>query len=552
MIEIGTLLQARYLIEKQIGAGGMGAVYLAVDNRFDNYVAIKETFYNDEEFGEAFEREARLLNALHHPGLPHVSDYFTENNTYFLVMQYIEGEDLSDILKRENSFPVETVMGWTRNLLDALGYLHSQTPPIIHRDIKPHNLKLTPRGDIMLLDFGLAKADSGETTRAISVFGYSRTYSPLEQIQGTGTDERSDIFALSATVFHLLTGKPPVDALARAAAIVNGKPDPIQLASELKSEIPVAFASIINSGLALNPENRFISVESMRQAFEYAIGEDSGNESSEGNAPAVSPASTAAPIVETAKDENFPALAAFSADIEKNSADTTPSNDRQIIPIISSPDAREISQAADLPKSAVFVEAPTRVSVRKMRSPRKPRLWTVFAVVLAFVGVVAALLLSSRESSSTETNQTPLAETTPAVKSNRKTSEAVLPSSESVAETKTKSSEKKSESRNSEQSEKLENSEAPSESETDREASASRQKRSSSESESNSGADDEQLREDSEDETVEPERPNNRNNRRQRRADKPIPDEMSEEQFQQLQRELKQKRLERRKKPDEF
>ena len=154
MIETGTLLQDRYLIEKEIGVGGMGAVYLAVDQRFDNYVAIKETFYSDDEFGEAFEREARLLNGLQHPVLPHVSDFFTENHGHFLVMQYIEGDDLSAILKREGAFPVEDVLRWTDNLLDALDYLHSQEPPVIHRDIKPQNLKLTPRGGIILLDFG--------------------------------------------------------------------------------------------------------------------------------------------------------------------------------------------------------------------------------------------------------------------------------------------------------------------------------------------------------------------------------------------------------------
>ncbi|HEX8636470.1 MAG TPA: serine/threonine-protein kinase, partial [Pyrinomonadaceae bacterium] len=199
MIENGTLLQDRYLIEQQIGAGGMGAVYRAIDQRFGSYVAIKETFYKDDELGVAFEREARLLNSLHHPVLPHVSDYFAENNGYFLVMQFIDGEDFSDILKREGAFAPADLVRWANSLLDALDYLHSQEPPIIHRDIKPHNLKLTPRGDIILLDFGLAKLSSGETTGAVSVFGYSRTYSPLEQIQGTGTDARSDIFSLGAT-----------------------------------------------------------------------------------------------------------------------------------------------------------------------------------------------------------------------------------------------------------------------------------------------------------------------------------------------------------------
>ena len=220
MIESGTLLQNRYLIEKQIGVGGMGAVYLATDQRFNSNVAIKETFYKDQELADAFEREARLLNSLHHPVLPHVSDYFNESNGYFIVMQYIEGDDLSEILKREGAFPVEDILRWTNSLLDALDYLHSQEPPIIHRDIKPQNLKITPRGDIILLDFGLAKLNAEDNSGALSVFGYSRKYSPLEQIQGTGTDARSDIFALGATAFHLLTGKAPIDVLARAAEIV--------------------------------------------------------------------------------------------------------------------------------------------------------------------------------------------------------------------------------------------------------------------------------------------------------------------------------------------
>ncbi len=206
MVEIGTLLQDRYLIEKQIGRGGMGAVFIAVDQKFGSRVAIKETFYQDSELGEAFEREARLLNSLHHPILPHVSDYFSEGGVYFLVMEYIEGEDLSEILERDGAFPVSDVIHWASGILDGLDYLHSQEPPIIHRDIKPNNLKLTSRRNIILLDFGLAKETTGDTQSMRSIFGYSKRYSPLEQIEGTGTDARSDIFSLGATLFHLLTG----------------------------------------------------------------------------------------------------------------------------------------------------------------------------------------------------------------------------------------------------------------------------------------------------------------------------------------------------------
>ena len=274
MIESGTLLQGRFLVEERIGQGGMGAVYRAVDQKFGTSVAIKETFYGDDELSAAFEREARLLNGLHHPIFPHVSDYFSDDRGHFLVMEFIEGEDLSAILKRGEVFSVAEVMRWTLDLLDGLDYLHSQDPPVIHRDIKPNNLKLTSRGNIVLLDFGMAKETSGNTLGMRSVFGYSRRYSPLEQIEGTGTDARSDIFSLGATVYHLLTGTPPVDVLGRASAIVSGKADPLQMASEIRPDVPESVAAIIHSALSLNQEQRFISARAMWNALENALGLD--------------------------------------------------------------------------------------------------------------------------------------------------------------------------------------------------------------------------------------------------------------------------------------
>ena len=320
MLEVGTQLQGRYIIEEQIGQGGMGAVYLAVDQKFSisNRVAIKETFYESPELAEAFEREARLLNSLHHPILPHVSDYFTEGGGNFLVMEYIEGEDLSAILKRDGAFPLNDVMRWTQEILDGLDYLHSQEPPIIHRDIKPNNLKLTSRGFIVLLDFGLAKENEDVTLGERSVFGYSRRYSPLEQIEGVGTDARSDIFSLGATVYHLLTGRPPADALARASAIVAAQPDPLQLANEINSEIPEPLARVLHSALALNADQRFASAKAMSSALEYAIN------------PEAAAAKNAGADVTPAVEQNisslvdvvaFPALQAFKAEIEQNAPD---------------------------------------------------------------------------------------------------------------------------------------------------------------------------------------------------------------------------------------
>ncbi|HYJ47276.1 MAG TPA: serine/threonine-protein kinase, partial [Pyrinomonadaceae bacterium] len=225
MIAPDTLLQNRYLVRNQIGQGGMGAVYLATDQRFGSTVALKETFFDDPAMRRAFEREARLLNHLRHPALPRVSDYFADEQGEFLVMEYIAGEDLFEKLKeRRAAFPISEVLNWADQLLDALDYLHTQEPPVIHRDIKPQNLKLTSKGQIILLDFGLAKGSPGQSTTMMtsrSVFGFTPNFAPLEQIQGTGTDPRSDLYSLGATLYYLMTGTPPPDALSRATAVLN-------------------------------------------------------------------------------------------------------------------------------------------------------------------------------------------------------------------------------------------------------------------------------------------------------------------------------------------
>ena len=319
MIEIGTVLQDRFLIEEQIGVGGMGAVYRATDQKFGSAVAIKETFYRDKDLEEAFEREARLLNGLHHPLFPHVSDHFTEGEGHFLVMEFIEGQDLSELLKRGERFPFETVMRWTLDLLDGLDYLHSQDPPVIHRDIKPNNLKLTSRGNIVLLDFGMAKETSGNTQGMRSVFGYSRRYSPLEQIEGTGTDVRSDIFSLGATVYHLLTGTPPVDVLRRASTIVAGRPDPIEPASLLNPEVPERIAALLSSALALNPDMRFASARAMWNALEHSLeGQQTVPPIVSAPSASATPVGIEAPSRELTED-SFPALAAFEAEMDEES-----------------------------------------------------------------------------------------------------------------------------------------------------------------------------------------------------------------------------------------
>ena len=249
----------------------MGAVYEAVDQRLDAIVALKETFSVDDRLRQQFEQEARLLAQLNHPALPRVSDYFTEGERAFLVMQFIAGADLAEIIVTQpGPFPRNVVITWADQLLDALIYLHTRERQIIHRDIKPHNLKVTSTGQIALLDFGLAKtqsADASGTNSSTSIFGYSWRYSPLEQIQDQGTTPRSDIYALGATLYHLLTGVKPQDALARAGALANSKSDPLKPANEVHRAVGPEIAAILSRAMALSPEDRYASANEFRGAL---------------------------------------------------------------------------------------------------------------------------------------------------------------------------------------------------------------------------------------------------------------------------------------------
>jgi serine/threonine protein kinase len=269
-----TLLQNRYLVVQLIGKGGMGEVYLAVDQRLGSAVALKRMLYSDEEaLGQAFEREAKTLARLRHPALTKVSDHFNENGMQYLVMEHISGDDLSKRLEQNNKpFPLSWVLYWADQLLEALHYLHSHEPPIIHRDIKPQNLKLTGDNQIILLDFGLAKDSVGETRLSTTgnVIAYTPNYASMEQIRGTGTTARSDIYALSATMYQLLSNVVPADALTRADSVLNSLPDPVTALSEINPEVIPAISTIITKGMSLSAEQRFASAKEMQLALREA------------------------------------------------------------------------------------------------------------------------------------------------------------------------------------------------------------------------------------------------------------------------------------------
>ncbi len=265
MITSDTILQNRYRVLRPLGRGGMGAVYEAFDERLSRNVALKETIVETDNLKRAFEREARLLANLRHPALPKVLDHFSEAAGMFVVMEYIPGDDLGVMLEHGRVFVPAEVLRWADQLLDALEYLHRLDPPVLHRDIKPSNLKLISKSHIILLDFGLAKGSAGQMTRTgdVSVLGYSPNYAPLEQMQGTGTDERSDLYSLGATLYHLLTGVRPPDALTRATAVVNGQPDPLRPAHQINQQ-PTASSAALMRAMALNIDHRPRTASEMR------------------------------------------------------------------------------------------------------------------------------------------------------------------------------------------------------------------------------------------------------------------------------------------------
>ena len=266
-----TILQSRYRIVRQLGKGGMGVVYEAIDLRLGHTVALKQTLTEDEALWKQFEHEARLLAQLNHPVLPRVSDYFTEGHRAFFVLQFIEGDDLATMIKQQpGPFPQNSVIAWADQLLDALIYLHSHDRQIIHRDIKPHNLKITSAGKIALLDFGLAKSRGvpcESESKCPSIFGYSPRYAPLEQIQDLGTSPQSDIYALGATLYHLLTGVKPPDALTRAAALISSQPNPLKPAHEVNPAVRIDLSAILSEAMAQNPHERYQNATEFREAL---------------------------------------------------------------------------------------------------------------------------------------------------------------------------------------------------------------------------------------------------------------------------------------------
>src|SRR5579883_1144505 len=240
----GTILHGRYRVERALGSGGFGHVYLSVDLQTNAQYAIKEYLVTGASGKAQLEHEAQVLSQLHHPNLPALLTAFDERGHYYVVLGYIEGNDLTDyirVVRQKNEvIPLARLMEWLLSICDAVAFLHSQRPPIIHRDIKPDNIRITPNGTAILVDLGNAKtaADGARTLFFIRHQG-TPGYAPLEQYPGgTGTDERSDIYALGGTLYFALTAHEPPSVSARNQALQQKQPDLPSLQDRLAQNPP--------------------------------------------------------------------------------------------------------------------------------------------------------------------------------------------------------------------------------------------------------------------------------------------------------------------------
>jgi serine/threonine-protein kinase len=271
-----TLLRERYKIIGLIGAGGMGTVYLAEDNRLEGrQCALKEIILpanlTDElvqNVRKQFYKEASILARLDHPGLPKVNDYFSMGERDYLIMDFVPGQNLLEVVnnsRREGRFLDETtIQNWINQLCDTLIYLHSRQPPVLHRDIKPANIKLTPEGRVKLVDFGLVKPlDPNDPSTLTGLQGAgSLPYAPLEQyVDHLGhTDARSDLYALGATMYHLITGCVPASAQERFIV-----PESLAAPHDINPNILPGLGQVILAAMAPHPKDRPPSVAAWQQ-----------------------------------------------------------------------------------------------------------------------------------------------------------------------------------------------------------------------------------------------------------------------------------------------
>lgn len=263
MAQIGDVIDGKYKILTQIGAGGMSKVYLAMDSRLNKQWAVKELEKkahdkNNDVVIQSAIAEAGMMKKLDHPNLPRIVDIIDEENVIYVVMDYIEGEPLDKILEEYGAQPQDLVIEWAKQLCEVLMYLHNRKPPIIYRDMKPGNVMLKPDGNLKLIDFGIAREYKEQNLADTQCLG-TRGYAAPEQYGGKGqTDQRTDIFCLGVTIYHLVTGKNPAEPPYEIYPIRKWNPS---LSSGLER--------IVDKCTQLNPEDRYQSCEELLYALNH-------------------------------------------------------------------------------------------------------------------------------------------------------------------------------------------------------------------------------------------------------------------------------------------
>jgi serine/threonine-protein kinase len=256
------ILQGRYRLESELGRGGFGAVYKAWDINVSRPCAVKENLDTTVEAARQFGREASVLANLSHPNLPRVTDHFSiPGKGQYLVMDFVDGEDLASILERQAIVPYQQAVEWISQVAEALEYLHDQEPPVLHRDIKPANIRITRKSRAILVDFGLVKLYDPKLQTTLGARAVTPGYAPPEQYGKGKTDARTDIYALGATLYHLTTGVEPLESVQR----VSG--ERMQNPHEINPQIPLSLSQAIERSLALDPAGRYQNMAEFRSAI---------------------------------------------------------------------------------------------------------------------------------------------------------------------------------------------------------------------------------------------------------------------------------------------
>ena len=361
-LERGALLHNRYRIAEILGQGGMGSVYRAVDENLGVDVAVKENLFTTEEYARQFRLEAVILANLRQANMPRVTDHFVIGDQgQYLVMDYIEGEDLRQRMERTTSIPDEEVIIIGAAMCNALAYLHTRKPPILHRDIKPGNVKVTPDGEVFLVDFGLAKVIQGSQVTTTGARAMTPGYSPPEQYGTARTDPRTDIYSLGATLYAALTGIIPEDGLARA--MENAELTPVR---KRAPKVSRRLAAAIEKAMEVDPDDRFQTAEEFRKAL---LNASSKTQNLVENSFTVSPA-----------PEDTP------ASIEETNIEIEPDNDPNSD---SAPIGIPVTPHNTAPVSTT---PPTETPKKRRQRERRKFIRFLIYLILIFAGIYLALI----------------------------------------------------------------------------------------------------------------------------------------------------------------